>query len=450
MDKGAGKILVVDDDPTVRAWIDAELDAAGMECVAAADGEEGLRLFDDTFSAVLMDINLPGKDGIACVTEMKRRVPGIPCIMISAGDDVRRAVNAMKAGAFEYLRKPLDPDELMLLLKQALHTGELDKENCYLRTALGSSDPVQSWRGGSRQSREVLEKMKKIADSDATVLITGETGTGKSLIARLIHNAGKRVSQPFITVSCGTLPHELVEAELFGHEKGAFTGATKERPGRLEIAGNGAVYLDEIGDLPLSLQPKVLRMLQEREFERVGGNETHHMDARIIASTNRRLSEMCDAGEFRRDLFFRLSVLPIDLPPLRERQEDIEPIASAFVAHLSEKQAISRTLSPDALEALMVYDWPGNVRELQNVLERASAFADGDTITRDDLTFLPSQESRSQQVTATSLAGRSLADIEKAAIEQTLASCNGNKARTARTLGISEKSVYNKMKRLGI
>jgi len=297
------RILVVDDEKTIRSLVRIMVERAGYEVETAADGETGLQLLDNTFSAVMMDLRLPGKDGVMCISEIKQRFPDMPCVVISGADDVKYAVRAMKAGAFDYLRKPLDREELVLVLKQALHGCQLDRENRSLRGALETTNVPNRWIGISDQSKDVCNKTEKIAHSDATVLITGETGTGKSLLARLIHSAGKRAARPFITVSCGTLPRELVESKLFGHEKGAFTGAGRERAGRVEIVGDGTLYLDEVGDLPLSLQSKVLRMLHEREFERVGGNQTHRVHGRVIASTNRDLLGMCRAGEFREDLF---------------------------------------------------------------------------------------------------------------------------------------------------
>ena len=445
------KVLAVDDEPAFCRAVKMTLAEAGVECLTAPDAETGLATLDDSFTGVLMDLSLPGMDGIACIKEIRRRYPALPCVVLSGAGDIKDAVDAMKAGAFDYLRKPFDSEELLMILRQAMRSAQLDSENRYLRSALGTTDFPKRWIGVSKQSDDLLARMTRIAASDATVLITGETGTGKSLLARLIHNRGRRASLPFVTVSCGTLPRDLIEAELFGHEKGAFTGATQERPGRVEIAGKGTLYLDEIGDLPLSLQPKVLRMLQEREFERVGGNDTRRMEARVIASTNRNLLEMRDAREFREDLFFRLSVLPVDIPPLRQRKDDIDPIARTFLSHLTEKEGRAAKLAPEALQAMIAYDWPGNVRELQNVLERAFTFANSDLLAKADLTFLRSGEpAAAAESHVMTLAGRSMAEIEKIAIEQTLAACHGNKAKAARMLGISEKTIYNKMARLDI
>jgi len=441
------KVLAVDDSPVIAKLVKSTLTKAGMDVVTAGDCESGLGLLDASFSAVLMDLGLPGMDGVAGIEEVRQRLPEMPCVVISAGEDVQRAVAAMKAGACDYLRKPFDTDELVLRVQHAIHTAQTDTENALFRGSMSQAGAGESWIGVSPQSVDVLAKARQIATSDATVLITGETGVGKSLLARHIHSIGNRSDKPFVAVSCATLPADLVEAELFGHEKGAFTGATREKAGRVEIAGEGTIFLDEIGEMPLSLQPKVLRVLQEREFERVGGTKTHHMEARVIACTSRNLRAMCEDGEFREALYFRISVLPIEIPPLRERRKDIEPLVDRFLGALAAKSGIVKRLATDARNILRAHSWPGNVRELQNSLERAFTFATGNVIEARHLTFLFSHPAKHSSA---SLAGRTLSDIEKEDIQQTLDACNGNKAQAARSLGVSEKSIYNKMDRLGL
>lgn len=442
------KILVVDDDSFITTLAKKILTEAGMIADTSGNCEEALEKIDDTYSAVLMDLTLPHMDGILGIMAIKDRLPDIPCLVISAEEDVRRAVAAMSAGAYDYLRKPFDGEELVLRVHHAIEAARANAESRLFRNSMIESAD-ESWIGLSPQSKEVLQRARQIAASDATVLITGETGTGKSLLARHIHAISNRNEQPFVSANVASLPADLVESELFGHEKGAFTGAIREKPGRIELAKEGTVFLDEIGEMPLSLQPKVLRVLQEREFERVGGIQTHRMRARVIACTNRNLHAMCSEGSFREDLYFRISVLPIDIPPLRERPEDIEMLIDRITANLSARTGRGKSLDPSARRALMEHRWPGNVRELQNVLERAFTFASGSSIQASHLNVV-SRQDRPAAAAAASLAGMTLAEIEKLALTQTLDACSGNKARAARTLGISEKSIYNKMSRAGL
>jgi DNA-binding NtrC family response regulator len=440
------RVLLIDDDKSICAWMRVQLAGVGIESVEAYSAEEGLRTLDDSFMMAFVDLHLPAMDGAACIAEILKQYPDLPCVAVSASEDVSEAIGAVKSGAADYLRKPLDVDEFMLVVERVRQTGRLSRENRLLRNALAGSERPVSWIGASTQSEQLVADLPKLAESKAPVLVLGETGTGKSFFSRLIHSAGSRREKPFVTVSSGTLPRDLVESELFGHDKGAFTGATKERPGRVELASGGTLYLDEIGDMPLSLQPKILRMLQEKEFERVGGNKTLHMNARIISSTNRHLSELCDSGEFREDLFYRLNVLPVIIPPLRDRKGDIEPIANRFLTELAEGEEPHK-LSSEAVEAMMRHDWPGNVRELQNVLERAATFADGKVIEARDLLFVRQRAGIAAGFAGASLAGRPLSDIEEEAVKATLDLCDNNKAKAARILGISEKSIYNKLQR---
>ncbi len=442
------KILVVDDDRLITTMVRKVLSASGMDVVICADCESALATIDESFSAVLMDLDLPRMDGILGIMAIKDQFADMPCLVISAEEDVRRAVAAMSAGACDYLRKPIDHEELVIRVHYAIEAVRINTENQVFRNSMNQDNATDTWIGVSQKSLNILERAQQIANSDATVLITGETGTGKSLLARYIHSISPLSDKPFVSASIASLPANLIESELFGHEKGAFTGAVGEKPGRVEIAKDGTIFLDEIGEMPLSLQPKILRVLQEREFERVGGTHTHKMTARVIACTNRDLRQMCENGRFRQDLYFRVSVLPIEIPPLRERPDDIEALIDRFIAHLSAKTGQGKSLTPDARHALLKYHWPGNVRELQNVLECAFTLSPGASIPSNQLNFL--FDSPADIVASTSLAGMTLAEIEKQAIEQTLDSCNGNKAQASRSLGISEKSIYNKMSRAGL
>jgi DNA-binding NtrC family response regulator len=445
--KTAIRVLAVDDDADLLMVLSGLLEAAGMQVTTADSGEEALEKLDDTFAVALLDLNMPGMDGIETLQRMKERVPELECIMVTARKDAHSAVRAMKAGAFDYVTKPPDADELLILIRRAAEAGRLARENAGLRAALGSADGTQRWIGSSPASKLLLKRVDQVARTGAPVLITGETGTGKSLLARMIHDLGSRAGKPFITVSCAAIPRELVESELFGHEKGAFTGAAGERPGRMEIAGTGTLFLDEIGEVPLGIQPKILRVLEEREFERVGGNETLHMEARIIAATNRNLQAMCAENEFRVDLFYRLNVLHLEVPPLRERREDIRPLAEHVLAQINQDLGTTKTLSEKAWDKVVNAEWPGNVRELQNTLERALTFAETETLDSNDLWI----EKKSAAAAAPqTLANMPLEAVEKRAITETLQACNGNKAEAARRLGISEKTIYNKIKRLNI
>jgi DNA-binding NtrC family response regulator len=445
------RVLAADDDAAMRGLIRHSLEKAGMEVVLAVDGDEALQRFDESFRVVLLDLHMPGRDGLACLAAIKQRRPATPCVMISAESETKFAVAAMRAGAFDYVTKPLNAEELVLLVRQAARTDELGRENTALREALGGARTNCRWIGRSAASKDILKKVVQIARTDSTVLITGETGTGKSLLARVLRDVSPRAAAPFVTVSCAALPRDLIESELFGHEKGAFTGAVRERPGRMELAGAGILFLDEVGDLPLATQPKVLRALQEREFERLGGNTTYRLEARVVTATNRDLEQMCAARTFRRDLYYRLDVLRIHLPPLRERREDIPAIATDFLETLAGPDHPALQLSGNALEALLYYPWPGNVRELQNVLERAVAFAEGDQITAADLDLKP--PAASPTTAGVSPAARlptvNLDELERRAIQQALDETKGNKAEAARRLGISEKSIYNKIKASG-
>ena len=441
-------VLVADDDPSIRKLLRYNLEREGFHVVLASDGREALaRLTDDT-AVALLDLRMPVMDGFECLREIRRATGDTQVIIITASHELADAVSAMKQGAFDYVTKPLDFEALVALLRQAAHTTRLSRENRQLRQAIGVAKPVTSFIGDAPEIRSLLTRAKQAARLDATVLITGESGAGKGLLARMVHYSSDRADKPFVAVNCVALPRELVESELFGHEKGAFTGAHERRLGRLEIADGGTVFLDEIGDMPLDLQPKLLTFLQENAFQRVGGNDTVSVDVRVITATHQDLPRLCRDREFREDLYFRINVLPLHLPPLRSRKEDIPALVRYILERIGERRKMpTMTLADDALRALTTYPWPGNIRELENVLERSSAFCAGQTINLDDLPAEIRSTAPPDRPRETSLAGRPLADIERDAILQTLDLCGGNKAEVARRLGISEKSIYNKMKR---
>lgn len=447
-------ILIADDDEIVRRLLDHQLDKLGYSTVLAADGQEAIGLANPDLSCALIDLRMPGADGIEVMDHFKKHVPDVPVVIMSTRSQVSDAVEAMKHGALDYITKPFDLDKLASLLSSATRMGRVLQENRQLRQLITQPVVDCGFSGESAAAKHLLDTVARIAQLDSTVLITGESGVGKGLLARMIHQGSKRASAPFITTSCPALPRELIESEMFGHERGAFTGAQQRRLGRIEMAEGGTLFLDEIGDLPLLLQPKLLNVLQDRQFSRLGGSETIAADIRLIAATNADLQEKVTAKEFREDLYYRLNVIPIHIPPLRERLEDLPLLCGRILGRIARaRSALPLEPSAEALAAMSRYSWPGNVRELENVLERASAFCDGPRLEPKDL---PTDLIRVVS-TATAgngepsgLAGLTLEELEKLAIRQTLDLCKGNKAAAARYLGITEKSIYNKMARLGL
>ncbi len=445
-------ILVADDDPIVLEVIAEALTDAGYQVSRAGNGKEALERVSPEVVVAVLDLNMPEPSGLECLRHLRQHFPQTETIICTASADVSDAVLAMKAGAFDYIRKPVNLEELVELVQRATRTAGLERENRSLRQALSPPDLGTSFIGRSRPAKELLRMMGKVAPLESTVMLKGESGSGKGLLARIIHKSSSRAEAPFMTVSCTALPRDLVEAELFGHEKGAFTGAHDKRPGRVEMADGGTLFLDEIGDLPLDLQPKLLTFLQDRIFQRLGGTQSIHVDGRVIAATHQDLKALCEQKKFREDLYFRLNVLPLDIPPLRQRPEDVEPLCDFLLDRIYQRRRTPRLeLSAEALRLLEQYSWPGNVRELENVLERATAFCEGERVEAADLPLEVRDPSRGSPSSApAALAGRRLMDIERQAIVETLEFCRGNKAKAARYLGISEKSIYNKMRRLEI
>lgn len=454
------KILIADDDRATRLLLEHTMKRAGYVPSVASNGREALELLAEDIDVAVLDLRMPEVDGMECLREIQVRQPDTQVIILTANTDTQEAVRAMKNGAFDYVTKPFDQEELMSLVAKAFQTARLTQENRQLRHTLHGPDHPPPFIGDSDWAQKLRMSIERFARLDSSVLITGESGVGKGLLARMIHAASPRASQPCVTVNCTAMPRDLVESELFGHEKGAFTGAHERRLGRIEMAEGGTLFLDEIGDMPLELQPKLLNFLQERTYQRIGSNKMMQADVRVIAATNQDLRAMVQAKTFREDLYFRLNVLPVELPPLRERKEDIPFLAEYFLQRIASRRGSTVfTLSPQARELIIGYAWPGNVRELENVLERVTAFAAGSTLGKDDFPAEvfssslaspdPSDHNGGSNV-ALSLAGLPLHEVEKMAIEQTLAACEGNKARAARQLEISEKSIYNKIKRLGV
>ncbi|MBK1832021.1 sigma-54-dependent Fis family transcriptional regulator [Verrucomicrobiaceae bacterium R5-34] len=449
-EKSSYNLIIADDDRTVRNLLTLKASHYGFKPVTAENGADALELIQDSVDVILLDLHMPKMDGFECLNRITKSHPQIPVIMLSGENDATAAMKAIKLGAHDYLTKPFDLDELFTALRNAKGLRQVKRENESLKDSVSSESTVTGVIAQSDVMTRILKQAEKIAKLDSSVLLTGESGTGKGVLARYIHSHSQRKDHPFVTVSCPALPRELLESELFGHEKGAFTGALKKRIGKIEAAKGGTLFLDEIGDLPVDLQPKLLNVLQDRQFQRVGGEQTIPCDIRIITATNIDFKEKIRCNEFREDLYYRINVIPFELPPLRERPEEILPLAEYFLDRVCQQRG-QKTIRIDsaAAQKLQQYSWPGNVRQLENLVERASAFCDDHTITADDLIGNINQANKNPD-TMTGLAGQTLEEIEKSAIEQTLSLCGGNKAQTARKLGITEKSIYNKMKRHGL
>jgi two-component system response regulator HydG len=448
------KILVVDDEESHRMMLRAVLEEEGYEVVEAADGPEAIRAVEqELFDLVLLDIRMTALDGIETLTEIRKISPFVPVLIMTAYASVKTAVEALKAGAFEYLTKPLDLEELKILVEKALELYHLRTENIALKERLGDRFDFSKIIGRSPKMKEVFETLSMVAPTDATVLILGESGTGKELVANSIHQNSPRNSQPFIKVSCAALPETLLESELFGHEKGAFTGAIARREGRFQLAHRGTLFLDEVGEMSPTTQTKLLRVLQEKEFEPLGSPRTLKVDVRMIAATNKNLEREVKEGRFREDLFYRLNVVPISLPPVRERKEDIPVLATHFFSlYRAKNKKELKELSGKALDLLIRYDWPGNIRELENCIERAVIMARGEMIAPADLPpNIQALSSGEKEFAGLALpSGVSLQEVEKALILKTLEDTGGNRTRAAEILGINRRTLQIKLKEYGI
>ena len=441
-------VLIADDDASIRRLLASSLEAAGYRTIVAADGSQALAALSDDIDLAIFDLMMPGATGQECLEQARQRFPDMAVMVVSGHGDIEDAVEAMRCGAFTYLSKPIDREELLAHVAQAV------------RTAAGSRQPRPetgrqrlATAGGlcrrQRTGAALARPDRRIAQLDASVLLTGASGTGKTILARFIHQSGPRAAGAFVTVNCAAMPRDLIEAELFGHARGAFTGAVGDRPGRAELADGGTLFLDEVGDLPLEVQPKLLTFLQDHTVQRIGSNKTHRADVRVIAATNHDLATMCREKRFREDLFFRLNVLSLRVPTLAERMADMPALVRELLLRISRRRhCLPFEITADALAAIERHRWPGNVRELENVLERATAFCDRGTIASADLTFDDVTSTEAAGAGIASLAGLTLAEVESRAILDTLQATGGNKAKAARQLAISEKSIYNKIKRL--
>ena len=448
------RILVADDEPGLREFVTDALELDGHTVVAAKDGREAAKLLDERgFDLVITDLKMPGMTGIELLRKVRAEQPEVEVIVMTAHGTVDNAVEAMKLGAFEYLQKPLSgPDELRLLAQRALERrGLRDRvDGAERRTGAQTTGPQLTY--GDPAMAPVVDAIDKVARTHATVLLLGESGTGKEVAAHAIHLRSPRATGPFMAINCAALSETLLESELFGHEKGAFTGATERQRGRLELAEGGTFFLDEIGEMKLELQAKLLRVLQEKRYERIGGARTLEADVRWIAATNRDLRAMIETGAFREDLYHRLAVFPIKLPPLRERPLDLIPIARALLVRIASdlKRALPR-LTPAAEKKLAGSSWRGNVRELANALERAAILADGDTIDAEHIWLEDAGGSASAGKSAARDGGvKPLAELEREAVLHALEVVGGNRRKAAELLGIGERTLYDKLKKYGV
>jgi DNA-binding NtrC family response regulator len=436
------KVLVVDDEPIVREALRDWLQDAGHEVLVADNGSRALEMIRQQEPRVaIVDLVMPGMDGIALLKQVKTVCPETEVIIITAYGTIPTAIAAVREGAYDYIEKPFCPEKAEILIAKLVERQRLIEENISLHHMLEERGQFENIVSRSGKMRQVVEVIRVVAKSNATVLITGPSGTGKELVARAIHAQSQRRSRPFVAVSCAALPESLLESELFGHEKGAFTGAHSQRRGKFEAAHRGTLFLDEIGEMSANIQLHMLRVLEEREFTRVGGNDLIKVDVRVISATNKDVKAAIADGQFREDLFYRLNVVSIDLPPLCERREDIPVLAHHFLKRFAlENQKDVTDFAPDAVDFMMSYDWPGNVRELENAVERAVILSSDTCIQRCEL-----PQDRPAAAPAAKQA-QTLKDLEQQHIVSVLAQCNGNYSRAARVLGISRATLYNKMR----
>jgi DNA-binding NtrC family response regulator len=444
-------ILLADDDVNLRRVLEFQLTEAGYKVLTTQDGAEAFEVFtNDDFDCVITDLRMPKLSGLELLEKIKTENAEIPVIVITAFGEVETAVTAMKAGAFDYINKPFNRDEILLTLERAVNFSETKHENRQLRELVNKEFRLANIIGDSPQIQEVLNIVGRVSRSDATVLIMGESGTGKELIAKGIHFSGKRRDEPFIPINCAAIPESLMEAELFGHKRGSFTGASLDTKGKFENASGGTLFLDEISQLPLTLQPKLLRVLQEQEIVRIGESNPRKIDVRIIAATNQNLEKMIEEGTFREDLYFRLAVVPINIPPLRTRREDIPLLINHFFKRAKQKHDFeSLKIGREVINLLSNYSFPGNVRELENLIERMVVLSDGERLTVQNV---PEYISKPLQIfgnvkfelPATNI---SLEEVEREIIRYALDMHNGNQSQTARYLGITRSALIYRMQK---
>jgi DNA-binding NtrC family response regulator len=450
-------ILIIEDEAKMRRLLELNLGDDGFKTLSAGDAETGLKLLgSEPVHLVLTDLKLPGMSGLEFLHMAKQQDPGLPIVVITAFGSVETAVEAMKAGATDYVLKPFSLAEIRMVVHKELDHSRLREENRSLREALGEKYTHPNIVATSPKMQEVLATVERVAPTNSTVLLGGESGVGKDLIARAIHEKSRRASGPFIKINSTAIPENLLESELFGYEKGAFTGATTSKPGKFEMADKGTLFLDEIGDVPPATQVKLLRVLQEREFERLGGTRTIKVDVRLIAATNRDLRAALEEGTFREDLYYRLNVVPIDIPPLRAHKEDIPGLANLFLARFAKESGRAEKItgiSAAAMQILMAHYWPGNVRELQNVTERATALAQGGELQPGDIQLDTPRNRNASASTGSDRflpEGMTLDQWEDEMIRESLKRAGGNKSQAARLLGLSRNALRYRLSKIGI
>jgi len=449
------KILVVDDSEGTRNLCSKILEKEGYAVQTAGNGEEALKLVgENSFDLVVTDLMMPVMDGMELLEQVKKSNPRMPVIIITAYASVATAVEAIKKGAYDYVPKPFNPGELQVTVEKALERLQLVEENIKLKEQLKDKYHFENIIGNSGPMRDIYKLVDKAARSNSNVVVYGESGTGKELIARAIHYNSARAEKPFVAVSCGAIPETLLESELFGYVKGAFTGAAADKKGQFEVANNGTLFLDEIGDIPATIQVKLLRVLQEREFTRVGGTKSIKVDIRLISATNRDLASEVENGGFGQDLYYRLHVVPIYLPPLRDRKEDVSPLAEHFLKkYCKENKKGIKGFSSDVMNQLMAYNWPGNVRELENIVQRIVTFEESDTATSDSLPpNFRQQVEHHERLYKDGVENLEelVEEVEKQHIVRMLRETRGRRTDTASRLGIDRRTLYGKIKKYGI
>jgi len=447
------RVLIVDDDEGHAEALAEGLEVDGYACTLARSGREGLeRMAEATFDAVLTDLVMHEVSGLEVLRQARTLQPDAVVILITGHGSIETAVDAMRLGAADYLAKPVRIAELRTRLARALETGSLRRTNLDLRRQLDERFGFEGLVGHSPAMKRIFDILRQVAPTTATVLILGDSGTGKELIARAVHNNSNRKDGPFVAVNCAALSEGLIESELFGHTKGAFTGAISAKEGRIVYADGGTLFLDEVGDMPLSTQAKLLRVLETREVLPVGGNQTRKVDVRLVAATNRDLGAMAKRGEFREDLLFRLKVVTIDLPPLRDRAGDVPMLVDHFISELATQHGRNvRGITPEARTLLVRYDWPGNVRELRNVIENMVLLARGEVLGIEDVPeSVHEHKGDGRRAGGFELAGRSMAEVERALIQANLELAEGNREKAAKILGMGERTLYRKLKEYGL